>query len=595
MSDTWGRQGDGFSDYLIALEKLNKLNRSGAPISSPSKGGGGSGGGSSPSSSRSSRNDVAEEPAQEAEEKPLNTGVEPYEEEDQAQLVSLSDAVFIEPDSAKIGRTTPVRAKVKYLTDRTPQTMQVRLKATFEGAESFGAFQEAQVADGQISAELELIQHMDFYHKKDKSSEDKVSYTFIVKCEADGTEIESEAIELPKQFLAIDLIEVLDNAFNLNSIVPCLQEDGGLTTSIAALFRHLDSFPDKEVLVYGHTDTSGEHDYNLGLSEKRAKMIKAIIHKDIDLWKETIGDGYSVEDYQTTLSNLSTLQGWPCDPGVVDGKDGEQTKKGIKGFQSTYNTEYKGDLSTDGAIGPMTWGAICHTLYEIAVNDSGFTPGDIQVNFVTSFDGIYPCGENFPLDQIGVDGLRSATNRRVEIQCSDRPNPPQNAQPQPKMTIAEVIVYDKDMCEMNVITLSSVQADTIQVELLTTNEFPITKVTTTITLADGSEHSAISDHRGVARFTKLPDGSEGEITYDNEELLNKSHVADFHGSTTSVNKDLVIRLLQSSMDFELIKGLYQEIHESDLGNSIQEAFKEEMDEQLNTLLEKSGLAQAEFA
>ena len=441
MSDSWGRSKDAFdfSNFEKESAKLQRLNYGGVPlkVDSPSQGASGS--------------DASSSTSEETTDGPANTGVEPYAEEEQEQLVSISNAIFLEPDSAKINATTPIEATVNYLTERTPVSMQVRLKADFEGNEIFGSFVEAQVVDGKINTDLEVIQHMDFYHKENKTPEDKVTYSFAVKCEADGTEVESDSLELPRQVLAIDLIEVLDNSFHHNSAVPCLIEDGGLTASIATLFKHIEEWPDKEVLVYGHTDTSGEHDYNLGLSEHRAKAIKAIIHNDKDLWNDAIKDKYSVEDYQTILKSLYVLQGWPCDPGEVDGIDGSNTKEGLKGFQSKYNESYGGSLEVDGLIGPMTWGAICHTLYEISVSDSGFTPEDFSINFVADFEGVYPCGENFPLDQIGVDGLQSATNRRVEIQCSERPNPPHNAEPKPEMTMDDVVVYNPDICEITVI------------------------------------------------------------------------------------------------------------------------------------------------
>ena len=549
-----------FSLFQQTLNKLNRLTRSGIPLNVPSSGG------TSSASSNSSDEDSDSD-------RPANTGVEPYPDEEQEQLVEISNAVFLEPESIRIGETTPVEATVNYLTERTPVAMQVRLKAVFEENESFGPFIDVQVENGKISTELEIIQNMDFYHKENKTPEDKVTYTFNVKCTADGTEAESESILLPEQFLNIDLIEILDNSFHHNSAVPCLIEDGGLTASISTLFKHLEEWPDKEVLVYGHTDTSGEHDYNFGLSERRANAIKAIISNDSDLWNNAITDKYTVTDYQTILKNLSKIWGWPCDPGNIDGDDGPKTQEGIKGFQTNYNTAYEASITIDGVIGPQTWGAICHTLHEISVTGSGFSPEDLNVNFVSSFSGIYPCGENFPIDQAGVNGLQSSSNRRVEIQCSDRPNPPQNAEPQPEMTNAEVVVYDLSICEINVIPIDIPIPGVIEIEAKTVEQFPIPRVSITITMEDESTFTTTTDQYGTAKFINLPTGMEAVYSYDDEEdLLHKSFCANFKGAIESTNQGLLARLLQSAVDFNLIKTLYEELNSVDLGEAIKDTF-----------------------
>ena len=443
MSDSWGRQNDAFdfSSFENEQEKISRLSFAGVPLSAP-------GSTTSPSSAPSNGALNSQNPAEsDAEETPTNTGVEPYEEDEESPLVALSNAVFLDPDNARVGEKAHVEVTVNYLTERTPKTIEFRVKSVFEQDERFGTTVNAEVNEGKATAELELPQNNDFYHKENKSPEDKVTYSFIAKCPVDGTETESDSVLLPQNSLSIDLIEVIDNSFLHNSAAATLDEEGNLVESIAALFQHLEKYPDKEVLILGHTDTSGDDDSNFELSKKRAMAIKAIISKDKDLWNSAIKNAYSAWDYQTTLKSFVTLRGWSCDPGIVDGIDGSQTKEGLKSFQSTYNSIYNGSLDEDGLIGPMTWGAICHTFYELALETSGLTEDDFFVQFYSRFDGTYPCGEAFPIEKTGVDGLRSSTNRRVEIICSERPNPPQLPEPKPKPDLEEddtLDIYDKD-------------------------------------------------------------------------------------------------------------------------------------------------------
>lgn len=49
----------------------------------------------------------------------------------------------------------------------------------------------------------------------------------------------------------------------------------GAATNLAKLAAFLNQYPDRSVLIEGHTDSVGSEDYNLGLSQRRADAVKS--------------------------------------------------------------------------------------------------------------------------------------------------------------------------------------------------------------------------------------------------------------------------------------------------------------------------------
>ncbi|MGL1903974.1 MAG: OmpA family protein [Fibrobacterales bacterium] len=384
------------------------------------------------------------------EEEPIEeeTDQEPEEEEAvQEQLVSFTNPVFSDSEAARIDEESEVSVEVNYLTDRTPGIV-LTMVARYNDEEERGSPISVTPENGIATACIPLAQHQGFYFTENKTAADKVSYTFIATCDDDGTEIASEAIELPNATLLIEIVEVLDSVFNLNSAVPCLDTTGSVVSALSAAFKHMSEFPDKEIVCFGHTDTSGEPDHNLALSEKRAQAVKALISNDQDIWTSAIEGHSTVTDYQTILQSLAASYGWNCDPGTVDGADGENTQAGVKSFQEEYNTHYSGSLTEDGLIGPATWGAFAHTLYELALVASEADPTRITPRFFADNEGIMACGESCPIDQIGLDGFESESNRRVEIHFHDRPNPPTIPAAAPQIDIEAFDSYNQDISDI---------------------------------------------------------------------------------------------------------------------------------------------------
>ena len=124
-----------------------------------------------------------------------------------------------------------------------------------------------------------------------------------------------------------------------------------------------------------------------------------------------------------------------CDPGVID--DNAFTGiEPLKKFQTNYNDSKASlgvptvaDLEVDGAIGPDTWGAM-FDVYEFGMREelgedaAGVSKLRKGLSFVDLERKALGFSEHHPVDQIGRDGVKSQTNRRVEILFFDKGEEP---------------------------------------------------------------------------------------------------------------------------------------------------------------------------
>lgn len=242
-----------------------------------------------------------------------------------------------------------------------------------------------------------------------------------------------------------DFVEIPDVLFNHNSAIPILDDKSILISSLLTAHTYAKERPSKEVVLFGHTDTSGGPDYNFTLSQWRAEAIKALMDGNVDLWNATVKNCSKVEDYQSILKTLKTTYNWDCDPGTVDNSDGPKTKRAVGAFQCTYNSKFDGKLKVDGTMGPKTWEAMFFVIRYILTDACKDASCDgISFTYGYSGKGIYPCGESFPIENKQNHNCRSQKNRRVEIMFFDKGKapalrPPKNKQ---KITLEEAPVYD---------------------------------------------------------------------------------------------------------------------------------------------------------
>lgn len=225
------------------------------------------------------------------------------------------------------------------------------------------------------------------------------------------------------------LIELEDVHFHFDSAVllpdfagdPDVVGQGGVTTGLAvlaAVLGYARDNPDRKLLAAGHTDTSGPDAYNVELSQMRADGTVAALKGDKNGWVAIAKKKHKVEDYQQILKFIAWLWGWPCDPGPIDDDHGEQTDKAVRSFQQMAKDELEIDMAVDGEVGDQTWGAFFDIYMRVLTDVMGVDAAGLQelqggLQWIAKCS--VGCGESFPAVDRGVDGLKSATNRRVEL------------------------------------------------------------------------------------------------------------------------------------------------------------------------------------
>jgi outer membrane protein OmpA-like peptidoglycan-associated protein len=152
------------------------------------------------------------------------------------------------------------------------------------------------------------------------------------------------------------------------------------------------------LLVVGHTDTTGEPDVNDPLSLERAEAVSAYLRDDVDAW---------VANYEELVPN-SRRWGSNEDLLMLDEilrRDGGSPSNRVRHYQETRG------LEVDGDIGSQTRRCLVR---EYMALDGVTLPEAIDVE-------AHGCGERFPVDEQGdvdttpEDGREDAHDRRVEL------------------------------------------------------------------------------------------------------------------------------------------------------------------------------------
>lgn len=243
-------------------------------------------------------------------------------------------------------------------------------------------------------------------------------------------------------------VEVADELFRTNSAVVLPEgeapsddaaQQSALTSigAFAAALRFNDANAGKRVLVAGHTDTEGASDFNQTLSEERANCALACLVGDRDSFKTLCDGRHTVSDIKQILAWVTRAfsdLAFDCDPGAID-DDADSAVDPTRRFQTAYNQNKSDlgatadDLNADGDVGPLTWGAIfdCYEFslqQELGVDADGLEALRAEIVFVDDDRKALGFGENFPVDELGVDNYRSQANRRAEILFFDADDVP---------------------------------------------------------------------------------------------------------------------------------------------------------------------------
>ncbi|MBK9577613.1 MAG: hypothetical protein IPO40_11080 [Fibrobacteres bacterium] len=223
---------------------------------------------------------------------------------------------------------------------------------------------------------------------------------------------QADARETPAREIAYtastDFVGSPDLVFPKESILPRLDKDATFARAVAAFLKQVASKgkgAGDVAVVFGFSQDGKGAAANRVLSDKRAKLVKALLDRDEKLW-ESVRSNVSIAQIQQFLKDLADNFGWNCDPGPLDGKNGNPTKRAVSGFQNECNARFKMGLTVDADFGKNSWKGARQALTWILQLTMG-KPGTAQPSWQTPdyhpkwTDGTYPNGADFP------DGSRS--------------------------------------------------------------------------------------------------------------------------------------------------------------------------------------------
>ena len=194
-------------------------------------------------------------------------------------------------------------------------------------------------------------------------------------------------------------------ATNKSFLLPVARDQLGVLQEVYAA-RDTD-----QLLLVGHTDTSGDPSVNDPLSLERAEKLVAFVKDDPATWLAMFE------------SNIPSTRRWGSteDFHMIEAILTDGSEATVEAFQLDHNARVqdgetqRDPLTADGLIGPNTRRELI--LAYMARDGSSLGSGEFAIN--TTAHG---CGENFPLDEAGddVDAAPAANasddkDRRVEF------------------------------------------------------------------------------------------------------------------------------------------------------------------------------------
>ncbi len=222
-------------------------------------------------------------------------------------------------------------------------------------------------------------------------------------------------------------LEAADTLYHLESAVPMPEtldeenDDAGVIEVVSSAYRvSFEAETPQKVLVVGHTDTSGSNEFNDELSTERAAVLHALLIGDETTFGTLCEERHVRDDDEFVMAWVAKRFGWR----VNFDDHGQDPVLAFFEFRREFNASpfslESGHTIPDNAkyYGAAYWTAIFF-LYESEVARILDTDNDGLDEYRETLDFLAPehvgCGENFPIDQVGFDGVRSQTNRRSEI------------------------------------------------------------------------------------------------------------------------------------------------------------------------------------
>ena len=171
-------------------------------------------------------------------------------------------------------------------------------------------------------------------------------------------------------------------------------------SELQALRKVCDAHPDSPLSVFGHSDPTGQEDYNKALSGRRAEAVYSVLTHDAVRWEKLYSEpfGGDVWGSKTIKTILDALQ-----------------FKNVTAFQKA------NDLSPDGVAGPLTraklFAAYFQFLFPSPLLPSAFLGRGADPAGKADFQG---CGEFNPAVILSKQEIEKLSN--AERDCENAPN-----------------------------------------------------------------------------------------------------------------------------------------------------------------------------
>lgn len=307
----------------------------------------------------------------------------------------------------------------------------------------------------------------------------------------------------------VDRIEVDDVSFHFNSpvLLPAPSDvegnpDGGGLAGLVVIARvlaHAAEASGKEVIVAGHTDTVGSAGANLTLSERRANNVMLYLKGDRDAWARSC-EQFQARDVQQVLRWISHTHGFDCDPQSTSGELDTRTVAARRRFRHEHNQRFNTRIPVQGAQSAADWSAYfglyeksLATLMQVEVADLASKRSAITF----ANPAVLACGEHWPIDGVGIDERRSATNRRVEVLFYE----PGTLTDQTQTTPPGLDLYGPNPA----FRLRTVRLDMpAQVRVVDAAGEVLANVTLLIEMADGTPEEHTTDGDGMVSLPPVP-------------------------------------------------------------------------------------------
>lgn len=163
-----------------------------------------------------------------------------------------------------------------------------------------------------------------------------------------------------------------------------------------------------ELLIVGHTDTTGQPTINDPLSLERAESMAAFLKDDVDAWLENYDAGRPEQKRWGKTEDLAMISALPDFEGKLP------TETAVKWYQKRHNAVSvppRGKLTEDGVAGPLTRKEL---VFDYMSLDEATLDEKFAINVTT-----HGAGENFPLDDAGT-GLDDAPENAKDDQADRR-------------------------------------------------------------------------------------------------------------------------------------------------------------------------------